>query len=126
MTSGNGSYEKMREIFNSMGGVDIHNKKGGRFHYTMYVSPQMEEAGIDSLDLSVRATNGLRRAGYQTVGGLCKAISSGTDIRRIRSCGEKTYSEIMEKLFLFNLSNIPEQSQRQYIMETIEKNLNQK
>ena len=86
MTKNNENYGRIKEIFNSIDGVNLHDKKGSRFIFTMYLSSQMEVADIDSLELSVRASNGLRRAGYHTVGELCSDISSGTDIRKIRNC----------------------------------------
>lgn len=122
MTKNVGTYETMKSIFNSVEGVDLHEKKGGRFYYTMHLSPKMEKEDIDALELSVRATNGLRRANIHTVGELAIRISQGEDIRRIRNCGSKSYSEIMEKLFMFNLVNMPEKRRKQYILDTIEKN----
>ena len=117
-----GTYETMKAIFNSVEGVDLHEKKGGRFFYTMYLSEKMEKEDIDALELSVRARNGLRRADIHTVGELAIRIAQGEDIRKIRNCGAKSYSEIMEKLFIFNLVHIPEKRREQYIWDTIEKN----
>ena len=117
-----GTYETMKAIFNSVEGVDLHEKKGGRFFYTMYLSEKMEKEDIDALELSVRARNGLRRADIHTVGELAIRIAQGEDIRKIRNCGAKSYSEIMEKLFIFNLVHIPEKRREQYILDTIEKN----
>ena len=117
-----GTYETMKAIFNSVEGVDLHEKKGGRFFYTMYLSEKMEKEDIDALELSVRARNGLRRADIHTVGELAIRIAQGEDIRKIRNCGTKSYSEIMEKLFMFNLVHIPEKRREQYILDTIEKN----
>ena len=117
-----GTYETMKAIFNSVEGVDLHEKKGGRFFYTMYLSEKMEKEDIDALELSVRARNGLRRADIHTVGELAIRIAQGEDIRKIRNCGAKSYSEIREKLFIFNLVHIPEKRREQYILDTIEKN----
>lgn len=122
MTKQNEKYGMMKEIFNSIEGVDLHEKKSGRFYYTMHLTPKMEEADIEALDLGVRAYNGLKRAGYNTVGQLVAGITSGEDIRRIRNCGVKSYSEIMERLFLYNLVNIQEGKREQFILDTIEKN----
>ena len=91
MTKQNEKYGMMKEIFNSIEGVDLHEKKSGRFYYTMHLTPKMEEADIEALDLGVRAYNGLKRAGYNTVGQLVADITSGEDIRRIRNCGVKSY-----------------------------------
>ena len=122
MTNQNEKYGRMKAIFNSFEGVDLHEKKSGRFFFTMYMSAGMEASDIEVLDLSVRAFNGLKRAGYHTVGDLVNAITGGNDIRRIRNCGAKSYSEIMEKLFLYNLLNIPEEKREKYLKDTIEKN----
>ncbi len=122
MTKDAGIYETMKAIFNSVGGVNLHEKKGGRFFYTMYLSEKMEKEDIDALELSVRARNGLRRADIHTVGELAIRIAQGEDIRKIRNCGAKSYSEIMEKLFMFNLAHISEKRREQYILDTIEKN----
>ena len=122
MTKQNEKYGMMKEIFNSIEGVDLHEKKRGRFYYTMHLTPKMEEADIEALDLAVRAYNGLKRAGYNTVGQLVAAITSSEDIRRIHNCGVKSYSEILERLFLYNLVNIQEGKREQFILDTIEKN----
>ena len=122
MTNQNEKYGRMKSIFNCFEGVDLHEKKNGRFYFTMYMSSGMEASDIEALDLSVRAYHGLKRAGYNTVGDLVNAIMDGNDIRRIRNCGAKSYSEIMEKLFLFNLLNIPDDKRENYLRDTIEKN----
>ncbi len=126
MTKSNEKFGVIKEIFNSIEGLNLHDKKSARFYFTMHLTPKMETADIDSLDLSVRASNGLKRAGYHTVGDLCTDIASGTDIRKIRNCGSKSYSEIMERLFLFNLTNMSETRRKKYILETIEKNYRQR
>ncbi len=122
MTNQSEKYGMMKEIFNSIDGVDLHEKKSGRFYYTMHLTPKMEEADIEVLDFGVRAYHGLKRAGYNTVGELVAAIIGGEDIRKIRNCGAKSYSEIMERLFLYNLANIPETRREAFILETVEKN----
>lgn len=54
MTKQNENYGVMKEIFNSIEGVDLHEKKSGRFYYTMHLTAKMEEADIEVLDLGVR------------------------------------------------------------------------
>lgn len=122
MTKNSEKYEQIKKIFKDAAGIGLHERHGATFSFTMRLTPQMEICDIAVLDLSVRATNGLRRAGYHTVGDLCIDLSNGADLKKIRNCGAKSYSEIMEKLFLFNLANMSEQRQRLFILETIEKN----
>lgn len=122
MTGQNEYYKEMKKLFNSFEGVDLHERKGKRFNWQMHMTKEMQEAPIDVLELSVRSHGALKRAGYSTVGELVAAISGGTDIRRIRSCGQKSYAEIMEKLFLFNLANMSAQKRERYLQDVIEKN----
>ena len=122
MTNQSENYKVMKEIFNSIDGVNLSERKGNTFYYTFHLTKQMEEAGVEELDLHVRAYNGLKRAGIDTIGQLAQAIAGGTDIRRIRQCGAKSYSEIMEKLFLYNLIHLPSDKRAVFIMETVDKN----
>ncbi len=124
MTEQSENYKKMKEIFNSIEGVTLSERKGKTFYYTFHLTKQMEEAGIEELDLHVRAYNGLKRAGFDTIGQLAEAVAGGTDLRRIRNCGSKSYSEIMEKLFIFNLIKLPPQRRERFILDTVEKNRN--
>ena len=40
MTKQNEKYGMMKEIFNSIEGADLHEKKSGSFYYTMHLTPQ--------------------------------------------------------------------------------------
>ena len=122
MTEKSENYREMKKIFKSIADYDLHERKGGRFVFHFYFTRSIRETDISALELSVRAYNGLKRAGYHTVGDLAEAICSGTDIRKIRNCGLKSYSEIMEKLFLYNLANIPEAKREKYIIDMVQKN----
>ena len=122
MATENGNYQEMKEIFSSIGGCDLHEKHGGRFVFTFYLPADKEDAEIDCLELSVRSTNGLKRRGYATVGQLARGIWNGDNIKHIRGCGAKSYAEIMEKLFLWNIGNMPHDRKEEYIVETIRKN----
>lgn len=82
----------------------------------------MSESPIEALDLGVRAYNSLKRAGYGTIGDLAEAIASGTEISKIRNCGSKSCREIMEKLFLYQYSCIPQEKRSKYILEVVEMN----
>lgn len=72
----------------------------------------------DLLDISVRASNALKRAGFQTVGDLLTRIESFDEIARIRNCGATTISEIMGRLFFYQYSLVPK-DQRTAYMQTI-------
>ncbi len=82
----------------------------------------MSETPIEALDLSVRAYNSLKRAGYGTIGDLAEAIAGGTEISKIRNCGVKSRREIMEKLFLYQYSALPQEKRAKYILEVVRMN----
>ena len=57
----------------------------------------VDESGIDSIPLSVRAYNCLARAKLNTIGQVCEAIETG-QIYRIRNLGPKTLAEILDSI----------------------------
>ncbi len=122
MSGKNGKYQKLKSIFNSMDGIDLHETRNGRFHFQVFLSQKMQETDIEGLELSVRSYNCLKRAGYETIGQLAEDIAGGIDVRRIRNCGAKSAEEIMENLFLWNLRNIPLTKQERYLQEVIKQN----
>ena len=110
-------------IMNSIDGVNLHEKRGGKFKFRIYMKPGMSELPIEVLDLSVRSYNSLKRAGYSTIGALTDAIGSGVELKYIRNCGARSVREIMERLFLFHYEALPENRRREYLDEVIRMNL---
>ena len=106
-------------IMNQMDGVNLHEKKGGRFKFQMHMTQGMSESSIETLDLSVRSYNSLKRAGFNTVGDVVDAISSGTELKGIRNCGAKSVREIMEHLFLYQYNSLPADKQDDYLVEVV-------
>lgn len=62
------------------------------------------KADIEMLNLSVRSTNCMKRAGWHTVGDLINNIDSWSDLMKIRNCGMRSIIEIMNRLEDFQLS----------------------
>lgn len=122
MTTGSKSYSKIKEIFNSIEGVDLHDKKGGTFHYTLATNKQMRDQDIDVLELSVRSYHCLKRANINTIGDIIEYVESGQDLRHIRNCGMRSVAEIKENLFIWYFMTIPKDKQAQFVMDTIERN----
>ena len=56
------------EVMNQLDGVNLHEKKGGKFHFYMQLTESMKETSIEALALSPRSYNSLRRANYYTIG----------------------------------------------------------
>ena len=112
----------LQEIFENVNGAELKEKKGKSFHFKMHLTREMLAAPIESLDLSVRSYNVLRRAGYDTVGSLTDAIAGGVSLGKIRNCGVKSVREIMEKLFLFQYESLDSRQKEAYLKETIKLN----
>ncbi|WP_026653310.1 DNA-directed RNA polymerase subunit alpha C-terminal domain-containing protein [Butyrivibrio proteoclasticus] len=112
----------LSQIIEQITGDRVHEKKGGKFFFNIYLNSKMSETPIETLELGVRAYNSLKRAGYSTIGELAEAISSGTEISKIRNCGAKSCREIMEKLFLYQYSALPQEKRVGYVKEVVELN----
>ncbi len=114
--------QTLSQLIEQITGDRIHEKKGGKFFFNVYLNSKMSETPIEALDLGVRAYNSLKRAGYGTIGELAEAIASGVEISRIRNCGTKSRREIMEKLFFYQYSVLPQEKRAKYIAQTVHLN----
>ena len=88
----------------------------------MYLTQSMKEKSIEDLELSVRSYNCLKRAGYNTIGELTEAISTGVPLKRIRNCGITSATEIMACLFLFQYNILPAERQYGYLLDVVRAN----
>ena len=113
-------------IMNQIEGVNLHEKKGGKFHFYMNLTGRMKDEPIEVLDLSVRSSNSLRRAELHTVGAVVQAVASGRELKGIRNCGAKSVREIMEHLFLYQYNSLSPDRQEAYLMEVVIMNLDAK
>ncbi len=116
----------LTQIVETISGVKLHDKKGGKFYFNFYLNQKMRETPIEALDLGVRAYNSLKRAGYSSVGDLAEAISSGIEIGKIRNCGAKSCKEIMEHLFLYQYECLPLEKRESYLQSVIALNASKK
>ena len=107
-------------------GTKLYEKKGEKFYFNFYLNSRTAETPLEALDLSQRAYNSLKRAGYSTIGELVEAIAGGVEIGKIRNCGEKSRREIMEKLFLYQYNALPQEKREGYVKEVILLNASKK
>ena len=114
--------QTLTRIVEALAGTRLHEKKGGKFYFNFYMTGRTGETPIEALDLSQRPYNSLKRAGYSTIGDLAGAIAEGKEISKIRNCGTKSCREIMEKLFLYQYSCIPQEKKAKYILEVVQMN----
>ena len=107
------------EIMNRIEGVRLHEKKGGKFKYFMYMTSAMRNTSIEVLELSMRSYNVLMRAGLITIGQVVDSIASGSELRKIRNCGVKSVREIQEQLFLYQYFSLPQEKREDYLLEVV-------
>ena len=112
----------LTQIVEELVGIKLYEKKGEKFYFNFYLNSRVAETPIEGLDLGVRAYNSLKRAGYSTIGEVTEAIAAGTEIGKIRNCGEKSRREIMEKLFLYQYNALPQEKRADYITKTVQLN----
>ena len=109
-------------IMNQLDGVQLREKRGSSFKFRMHMTQSMSDTSLEALDLGVRAYNSLKRAGYNTIGDVVDAISSGSDLKSIRNCGKTSVREIMEHLFLYQYNSLPASKQDDYLIEVVQMN----
>lgn len=98
-------------IATNMSGIRNNEK----FKFPIYLNQEMMTADIESLDLSVRSNNCLRRAGYHTIGELVNAISSDEDLKKIRQCGKTSVTEIMHSLMCYQYEALSVERRKKFI-----------
>lgn len=111
--------QSLREIMNSIDGVELNERHGGKFHFRLHMNEQIRNAPLEALELGQRSYNCLKRAGYNTIGELVSAISEGKELKGIRNCGAKSVREIMEQLFLFQYNALQPEHRDQYLLEVV-------
>lgn len=101
---------------------EIKRNRGGRLRFPVYITDKLRETEIEALELSVRSSNCLHRAGYRTIGELVESIEIFDDLKRIRNCGEKSVREIMEQLFCYQYCQLDASKKVKYIHKVLELN----
>lgn len=119
------NYLKIKEIFNNLEGVRLEESKNGGFKFSVYPDMKEMDVPIENLNLTVRSNNCLRRAKINTISELVTNMRSSSDIAKLRCCGAKSVSEIMEAVFLYQLSCLKAKDKEKYILKVIEMNSNE-
>ena len=116
-------FKEIMEMVPGMDFMEMKKQKGGRFKFPMYINDRMMRTDLEALELSMRSSNSLHRAGYQTIGNVVQAIERPEDLKKIRNCGEKSVNEIMEKLFCYQYVQLDKARRVKYIKRIVEINL---
>ncbi|GEM_PF-1178779 len=96
--------------------------RGKKFKVWFIMNDALMNSPIDAVDLSMRASNTLKRAGFITVGDMINSLQSFDDLHRFRGCGATTISEIHGKMFFFQYSLIDQNQRTSYMKKIMEIN----
>ena len=103
-TTANNLYEKAK----SNGLIHtLYSAFGNNINMSIAFSQSACDAGIDSIEFSVRASNALKRSGLMTIGSVIDAIMN-EELLRVRNLGRKSYNEIKTKILLYGYKRLTE------------------
>lgn len=116
-------YEAIKTMMEPLG-ISIENvRQGGGFVFPFYIYGDFSEVPIEVLELSERAKNALKRSGIITMADVVEKISGREDLYKLRNCGAKSVSEIMEKLFLYQVMRKKPDKREEYLRECVRKSV---
>lgn len=115
-------FKEMMEMVPGFDIMEIKERNEGKFRFPIYLTENMKNTEIEVLDLTVRSTNCLRRAGINTIGDFVESVSCEEDLKRIRSCGEKSVKEIMQKVFCWQYEMLGEGMRKNYVKQIVKLN----
>lgn len=85
----------------------LYSAFGNNINMSIAFSQSACDAGIDSIEFSVRASNALKRSGLMTIGSVIDAIMN-EELLRVRNLGRKSYNEIKTKILLYGYERLTE------------------
>lgn len=99
----------------------LYSAFGNNIKTSVAFSQSACDAGIDSIDFSVRASNALKRSGLMTIGNVVDAIMDDT-LLSIRNLGKKSYNEIKTKILLYGYENLIEREKFAFFLDLVNNN----
>lgn len=96
--------------------------------FNVYLSKKELGENLTVLDLSQRSINCLRRAGFNTLGDLLKAISVTGDERskekllRLRNLGRKSAEEILLTIMCYQFQILSDREKADYLQDIVKLN----
>ena len=112
-------FKEMMLLFPGMDIMEIKDRNEGKFRFPIYINEQLRTTEMEVLELSVRSLNCLRRAGIVTIGDFVEFIHCEDDLKRIRSCGDKSVKEIMHKMFCYQYGMLSDKMKERFLREIV-------
>ena len=102
--------------------IEFVNNRDERFLFPVYLDSRIKDIDVDEAEMSVRATNCLKRAGFRNFGELLKRTESREDLRKIRNVSSHTAHEILKTLLCCQFSVLGLKEQKEYVSRILELN----
>ena len=99
---------------------------GSNIRFNIPLSKKLCDKSIDDMDLSVRASNGLKRSGAMTIGELTDTIMSEKGLETVRNLGKKSISEIKTKLLCLAYKDLTDNEKKTFWVKFLELNTDYK
>ena len=115
-------FEEMMVLVPTADFMEIKKRKNGKLKFPIYFNEKLRTIELEALELSVRSSNCLHRAGFKTIGELVEMIDDGEDLKKIRNCGSKSVDEIMEQLFCYQYCQLETSQKIKYVNRVLELN----
>ena len=112
-------FKEMMLLFPGMDIMEMKERNEGRFRFPIYLNEHIRNTEIDVLELSVRSNNCLLRAGIVTIGDFVECIQCEEDLKKIRSCGDKSVKEIMSRMFCYQYETLNDKMKERFVREII-------
>jgi DNA-directed RNA polymerase subunit alpha len=85
-------------------------------------SNRLADLSIDEMNLTVRSSNGLKRANIHTLGNLRKVLEVENGLQNIRNIGQKSIKEIKQMFFEECYTRMKPYEKASYWQEVIDTN----
>ena len=95
---------------------------GNTIKISIPISEKFCDRSIDSMDLSVRASNGLKRIGAMTIRELTDKIMGESGLETVRNLGKKSINEIKTKLLSLAYAELNDREKESFWRNFIELN----
>ena len=99
-TTANNLYEKAKSngLINT-----LYSAFGNNINMRIAFSQSACDAGIDSIEFSVRASNALKRSGLMTIGSVIDAIMN-EELLRVRNLGKKAITKSKQRFCFMGIN----------------------
>lgn len=104
-----GEYSRLKRIYIDAG-ISIKEPHVGELSFPVNI--EIADADVENLELSTRSYNALKRMGISKI----KDIPHTYELRKIRSLGDNSIFEIIDKIFEYNYRRMEPSRRYEYLM----------